>query len=300
MFIWYNLYGDSMDGIFLIDKDKGCTSRDVVNEIIKKVETKKVGHTGTLDPLATGVLVVCVGKATKLVDMLTSEEKEYIAEITLGLETDSLDITGNILKEEKVNITKEEIINVLNNFKGEYDQEVPAYSAIKINGKKLYEYAREGIDIELPKRNVSIKEIELVSDIKYENNRIIFSIKCLVSKGTYIRSLVRDIAHKLNTIGVMSELRRTKLGKFNINDCKFIDEIKLSDMLNVSEVLTDYTNIKVDESLKKDILNGKIIDNIYGSEKIVFLDKDNKVLAIYKRYEKDNNKIKPYIVLGGI
>ena len=126
-----------MDGIFLIDKDKGCTSRDVVNEIIKKVETKKVGHTGTLDPLATGVLVVCVGKATKLVDMLTSEEKEYIAEITLGIETDSLDITGNILKEEQVNITKEEIIKVLNNFKGEYDQEVPAYSAIKINGKKL-------------------------------------------------------------------------------------------------------------------------------------------------------------------
>ena len=289
-----------MDGIFLIDKDKGCTSRDVVNEIIKKVETKKVGHTGTLDPLATGVLVVCVGKATKLVDMLTSEEKEYIAEITLGIETDSLDITGNILKEEQVNITKEEIIKVLNNFKGEYDQEVPAYSAIKINGKKLYEYAREGIDIELPKRNVSIKEIELVSDIKYENNRIIFSIKCLVSKGTYIRSLVRDIAHKLNTIGVMSELRRTKLGKFSINDCKLIDELKINNMLNVSEVLTDYTNIKVHESLKKDILNGKIIDNIYGSEKIVFLDEENKVLAIYKKYEKDNNKIKPYIVLGGI
>ncbi len=289
-----------MDGIFLIDKDKGCTSRDVVNEIIKKVETKKVGHTGTLDPLATGVLVVCVGKATKLVDMLTSEEKEYIAEITLGIETDSLDITGNILKEEQVNITKEEIIKVLNNFKGEYDQEVPAYSAIKINGKKLYEYAREGIDIELPKRNVSIKEIELVSDIKYENNRIIFSIKCLVSKGTYIRSLVRDIAHKLNTIGVMSELRRTKLGKFSINDCKLIDELKINNMLNVSEVLIDYTNIKVDESLKKDILNGKIIDNIYGSEKIVFLDEENKVLAIYKKYEKDNNKIKPYIVLGGI
>lgn len=289
-----------MDGIFLIDKDKGCTSRDVVNKIIKKVETKKVGHTGTLDPLATGVLVVCVGKATKLVDMLTSEEKEYIAEITLGIETDSLDITGNILKEEQVNITKEEIIKVLNNFKGEYDQEVPAYSAIKINGKKLYEYAREGIDIELPKRNASIKEIELVSDIKYENNRIIFSIKCLVSKGTYIRSLVRDIAHKLNTIGVMSELRRTKLGKFSINDCKLIDELKINNMLNVSEVLTDYTNIKVHESLKKDILNGKIIDNIYGSEKIVFLDEENKVLAIYKKYEKDNNKIKPYIVLGGI
>lgn len=289
-----------MDGIFLIDKDKGCTSRDVVNEIIKKVETKKVGHTGTLDPLATGVLVVCVGKATKLVDMLTSEEKEYIAEITLGIETDSLDITGNILKEEQVNITKEEIIKVLNNFKGEYDQEVPAYSAIKINGKKLYEYAREGIDIDLPKRNVNIKEIELVSDIRYENNRIIFSIKCLVSKGTYIRSLVRDIAHKLNTIGVMSELRRTKLGKFSINDCKLIDELKINNMLNVSEVLTDYTNIKVHESLKKDILNGKIIDNIYGSEKIVFLDEENKVLAIYKKYEKDNNKIKPYIVLGGI
>ena len=140
------------DGIIIINKPKDYTSRDIVNIVSKHFNTKKVGHTGTLDPLATGVLVICVGKATKLVDYLTSTYKEYIAEFILGVETDTLDITGNVLKEEKISKSKEEIEKVLNNMIGEYVQEVPIYSAVKINGKKLYEYAREGIDIELSKR----------------------------------------------------------------------------------------------------------------------------------------------------
>lgn len=132
-----------MDGILVINKPKDVTSRDVVNKVCKILNTKKVGHTGTLDPIATGVLVVCVGKATKLVEVLTSNDKEYIATVKLGVLTDTLDIDGNIIKEEKVSILKEELIKVLNFFVGSYEQEVPIYSAVKINGKKLYEYARE-------------------------------------------------------------------------------------------------------------------------------------------------------------
>ena len=289
-----------MNGAFFIDKEINCTSRDVVNEIIKKVETNKVGHTGTLDPLATGVLVVCVGKATKLVNLLTCDNKIYEAEITLGIQTDTYDITGNIIKEETVNIKDEEIKDAVNSFLGQYEQEVPIYSAVKVNGKKLYEYARNNIDIELPKRLVNISDIEIINDIKRIDNHIIFNIRVTVSKGTYIRSLVNDIAHKLNTIGVMSSLRRIKLGNVSIEECKLVDDITYSDLVSVKELLKDYKSLVVDDNLKKDILNGKIIDNIYGNDMIVFCDREDKVLALYKVYEKDNTKIKPEIMFGGV
>ncbi len=289
-----------MNGVFLIDKDMDCTSRDVVNEIVKKVETSKVGHTGTLDPMATGVLMVCVGKATKLVDILTSKTKEYEAEITLGIDTDTYDITGNVLKRERPNVSDDEIINTLKSFIGEYNQEVPIYSAVKVNGKKLYEYAREGIKVDLPKRLVSIYNLDLISPIKRENNQIIFKIKVLVSKGTYIRSLVHDIALKLGTCGIMSSLRRTKLGNISIDQCKKIDDLRLSDMLSLKEVLADYPCILTDELLKKDILNGKIIENTYGKDYIVFMDNEENILALYHTYEKDHTKLKPLVMLGGI
>jgi tRNA pseudouridine 55 synthase len=289
-----------MNGVFLIDKDKGCTSRDVVNEIIKKTETTRVGHTGTLDPLATGVLVICVGKATKLVDYLTSTNKTYQAEITLGLETDTLDIEGNILKEEIVNISNEEIIFAINSMKGRYEQEVPIYSAIKVKGKKLYDYARAGENVVLPKRDVEVFDINLISEIERINNRIIFSIECSVSKGTYIRSLARDIAFKLKTIGVMSALRRLKQGNFSIEECKTVDDIKLPDIIGIGRILTNIYKVQVDDILKKDILNGKIIKNIYDREEIMFVDSDDAVLAIYKIYSKDTTMIKPEIMIGGI
>ena len=289
-----------MNGALFIDKDINCTSRDVVNEIIKKVETSKVGHTGTLDPLATGVLVICVGKATKLVSLLTCDNKTYEAEITLGIKTDTYDAEGNILEECDVNISRDRIIDALNSFIGEYEQEVPIYSAVKVNGKKLYEYARNNESVELPKRIVRIDDIALIDDIQYKNNKTIFKIKVSVSKGTYIRALVNDISHRLNTIGIMSGLRRIKLGNISIEDCKKIDDIKLSDIVSVKDLLKDYKMIIVDDVLKKDILNGKIIDNLYEDEKIVFIDEQDRVLAIYKIYEKDKNKMKPEIMLGGI
>lgn len=283
-----------MNGILIIDKPKGITSRDVVNKVIKTLNTKKVGHTGTLDPIATGVLVICVGSATKLVDELTSNDKEYIASVCLGTITDTLDTEGNILKKEKCIKTKEEIIQALNSFKGTYLQEVPKYSAVKVNGKKLYEYARSNIEIDLPKRNVEIKDIKLLDDIEYINDKTIFKFSCTVSKGTYIRSLIRDIALKLNTIGIMTDLRRVRQGSFKIEDSIKIDEIDNNKLINIIDVL-NVKKVELNSDIEKKVINGTIIDNIYNSDKVLFI-KNNEAIALYK--EKDN-MLRPYKMFKG-
>ena len=279
-----------MDGVILINKPKGITSRDVVNEVCKILKTKKVGHTGTLDPIASGVLVVCVGKATKLVDIITSANKEYVATVKLGLLTDTLDLDGEVLKKEKVTIRKEELINVLNSFLGKYEQEVPIYSAVKVNGKKLYEYAREGKKVNLPKRMVEIKEIELINLSEEE-----YKFKVLVSKGTYIRSLIYDINRKLNVIGVMSDLVRTKQGIFNIDDAYTLEDIKTGNykMYTITDVLKNDNCVVINDKLFNSIKNGCIIDNIYGKEVVTFIY-DNEVVSIYKTYDKDKTKLKPF------
>ena len=281
-----------MNGVLVVNKEKDHTSRDIVNIISKTLKTKKVGHTGTLDPLATGVLVVTVGEATKISELLTSSFKEYIADIELGTETDTLDITGNILKEETVFKTKEEIENILSSMIGSYDQEVPIYSAVKINGKKLYEYAREKEEVELPKRKVEVKEIELLN-YRQKEDKVFFKMRCLVSKGTYIRSLIRDIATKLNTIGVMTDLIRTKQGKFNIEDAYTLEQIKQEKfhLIKIEDAL-DIDIVEVDDYLKKKIQNGSILENRYSKDTVLF--KQNTALAIYKKYEKDSTKIKPW------
>ncbi|MBP3461349.1 MAG: tRNA pseudouridine(55) synthase TruB [Bacilli bacterium] len=284
-----------MNGVLLVNKEKNYTSRDIVNIISKILKTKKVGHTGTLDPIATGVLVVCIGTSTKLVEILTSTYKEYEAEIILGIKTDTGDITGNIISLENSKIDQEEIERVLKNMTKNYEQTVPIYSAIKVNGKKLYEYARNNEKVELPKRLVEIKSLELISDIKYENNKTIFKIKTLVSKGTYIRSLIEDIAYELNTIGTMSNLKRIKQGNFDIKDCYTLEEIENNKfkLISTEEILKDFYTVEVTEKIEKKIINGSILDNNYNQKYIVF-KKDKKVLAIYSIYEKDKTKIKPY------
>lgn len=286
-----------MNGVLIIDKPKGVTSRDVVNTIVKRFNTKKVGHTGTLDPIATGVLVICVGSATKLVDELTCNDKEYIADVELGTLTDTLDNTGSILKDEICIKTKEQIINALKKLKGKYIQEVPIYSAVKINGKKLYEYAREKIEVKLPKREVEISEIELIDDIEYKNNKTIFKFKCSVSKGTYIRSLISDIANKLNTYGIMTDLKRTRQGKFNINDAFDIESINESNLINIVDIL-DYKKIELSSDLEKSVLNGAIIENVYNSNEVLFIS-DNEAIALYKKYDKDETKLKPFKMFKG-
>ena len=284
-----------MNGILLINKEKDYTSRDIVNIVSKELKTKKVGHTGTLDPLATGVLVLCVGEATKIAELLTASYKEYIAEVVLGLNTDTLDITGNVLDEKNVVISKEDISKVLNSTIGKYMQEVPIYSAVKVNGKKLYEYARNNIKVELPKKEVDIKNIELL-DYKIENDKTIFKIKCLVSKGTYIRSLIRDIAMKLNTIGTMKSLIRIKQGEFSINDCYSLEDIKNKEfkLIAIDEVLKEYETIYVDEYIENKIKNGSLLENRYNKEIVLFKNKNDDLLALYKIYDKNKTKIKPY------
>ena len=279
-----------MDALLVVNKPQGLTSRDVVNKLNHIFSTKKIGHTGTLDPNATGVLVCLIGKYTKLVESITSYDKEYIAEIKLGIKTNTDDITGNIIYEENSNVTLDEIKRVLSTFPASYNQQVPIYSAVKINGKKLYEYARENIDITLPKRKVNIYSLELLS---FKDNIITFKTK--VSKGTYIRSLIQDICTNLNTIGTMNNLIRTKQGNFDIKDSYTLEEIEKGNykLLNIKEFLS-YPIIELDDNLIKKVINGSTIPNMYSIiDKVIFTYK-SKDIAIYETQEKE---LKPYIML---
>lgn len=286
-----------MNGIVIIDKPSGMTSRDVVNKASKVFKTKKVGHTGTLDPLATGVLVLCINKATKLVSRLTADDKEYVAECILGIETDTLDIEGKVLSEKDALISKKDIVDTLNSFKGKYNQEVPIYSAVKIKGKKLYEYARDNIDVKLPSREINIYDIKLLGEPIYENNKTRFKFSCSVSKGTYIRSLIRDIAASLNTVGIMSNLRRTKQGSFKIDDAVTIDNLSINDIISIKDIL-DKKKVELSSDLEKKVLNGAKINNIYTEDEVIFI-KNNKEIALYKADENDNNIMKLDIMFEG-
>jgi tRNA pseudouridine55 synthase len=281
-----------MNGLIIVNKDKNLTSRDVVNEICHIFKTKKVGHTGTLDPLATGVLVVAIGSALKIVDHITSLDKEYIAKVKVGIKTDTLDITGNVLEEKDVNITNEDIDKVLSNFPHDYDMEVPLYSAVKVNGKKLYEYARNNIPVELPHHMVKVYSLERISDIK-DNS---FYIKCHVSKGTYIRSLINDICLNLGTIGVMEELNRTKQGKYSIDESYTLEDIKNGNYKLISmEDSLDLPKIEIDnEMLLKRVLNGNKLEDTYNYPEFLFTY-NHDVIAIY---EQDNGMVKPVKVFN--
>ncbi len=274
---------NNYNGILMVNKSSGITSRDVVNIVGKTLNTKKVGHTGTLDPMATGVLVLCLGNALKVCELITANDKEYIAKIILGIETETLDTTSPIINTKKTNITKEEIEKVLNSFKGSYLQEVPKYSAVKINGKKLYEYAREGKEIELPKKMVTIYDIQLISDITYYNDTTSFYIKTTVSKGTYIRSLIRDIGYKLNTYGCMDSLERTRQGIFNIDNSYTLEEIKNNNykLLSIEKSLPNIPLVEVDNKTLFKIRNGVKLKKFFTGDMAIIKDK-NKVVAIYK------------------
>ena len=279
-----------MDALLIVNKGKNKTSRDVVNELNHIFNTKKIGHTGTLDPLATGVLVCLIGKYTKLVNLITSYDKEYIAEIKLGIKTDTGDITGNIISTDNSNVSVDMIKEVFANFPKVYNQEVPIYSAVKINGKKLYDYARSNIPVNLPKREVHIYSLELLS---YENNIITFKTK--VSKGTYIRSLINDLTNYLNTVGTMNNLIRTKQGYFNITDSYTIEDIKNGNykLLNIKDFL-NYPVIELPDTLIKKVSNGSSIPNSFNIKDKVIFTYQNQDIAIY---EVNNECLKPYIIL---
>lgn len=272
-------YLKNFSAVLYVNKPSGITSFDVVNEISHIFGIKRVGHTGTLDPLAEGVLIVTVGQATKIAELLTAEDKEYKAGVLLGIETDTLDITGKVLKSKPVDLSKD-IEKVVNSYQKTYMQEVPIYSAIKVNGKKLYEYARSGKDVKLPKKEVTIKDIKLLSS---DNDT--FIIKTLVTKGCYIRSLIRDIGKSLDTYATMTTLVRTKQGKIDIKETNTLEEIKTgkAKLHKIDEVL-DLPTIIVEEELELKIKNGMKLPNTYGiTDKVIFKNKFNKILGIYKK-----------------
>lgn len=280
-----------MDKLVVVNKPIDITSRDVVNKLCKIFNTKKIGHTGTLDPIASGVLVCVSGKYTKLVNDLTSLDKEYIATIKLGIKTDTLDTKGTIIEEKDVNVTLDDIQKVFNNFPKSYNQTVPKYSAVKINGKKLYEYARNNIDIKLPVRKVEIYFLELLD---FDGTSITFKTK--VSKGTYIRSLIEDICNDLNTIGTMSNLIRTKQGNFSIEESYTLNDIENGNYksLSIHEFL-NYPSIEIPDEYLKLIINGNKIPNSFNIKDKVIFTKSNKDYAIYIN---EFNVLKPYIMLN--
>lgn len=248
------------DGLLIINKPEGITSHDVVAKIRKKLQTKKVGHTGTLDPMATGVLVVCVGAATKLVQYLTCEDKIYDVEMQLGIKTDTGDITGNIIETQN----EKQIIfdsSILYKFVGKQKQVPPMYSAIKKDGVKLYELARKGIEIEREARDIEIFDI---SNVEYNNKTVNYRVHC--SKGTYVRVLCEDIAKALGTVGTMTKLNRIKTGQFSIEDACALDDVCDEKILPMERVYTQ--SIDIGDEINK-LINGmsiekKLQDGLYN------------------------------------
>lgn len=273
-------------GVLLIHKPSGVTSRDIDNIIGQKFDTKKVGHTGTLDPLSSGVLIVLLGNATKIGSDITSQDKSYIATVQMGIETDTLDITGKVL-ERKDDFRIKDLESLLTSFEKTYMQEVPIYSAVKVGGKKLYEYARSGSIVSLPKKEVTIKEIKLLSQEKDT-----FTFFCKVSKGTYIRSLIRDMGRSIHIPFTMKALVRTEEAGFKIEDCYTLEDIEADtfEILSIDKVLP-YPVIEMDKTLYKKVFNGCVIRNIYAIQDKVIFKYNQEIIAIY---EKKDDKLISY------
>ena len=253
-----------MDGIIIINKPTGCTSHDIVYKV-KKIFNEKVGHTGTLDPMAEGVLPILVGKGTLLSKYLINHNKKYIVELQLGTKTDTADSEGKIVEQKTVNeekISKENIKNIFKSFIGIQEQIPPMYSAIKVNGKKLYEYARKGQEVDIKPRQIEIFNINLI-EYSVEKKQIKFEVFC--GKGTYIRSLCEDIAQKLETVGYMKSLKRIQVGDFKIEDSITINQLEeniqdnnfiKSKIISIEKLFNEKASVKLDNKKMKLFLNG--------------------------------------------
>ncbi len=287
-----------MDGIINIYKERGYTSHDVVARLRGILHIKKIGHTGTLDPEAVGVLPCCIGKGTKLVDLIADRSKEYEAVMRLGVTTDTEDMTGNILSTSNVDVAKENIEEAVASFVGEIDQIPPMYSALKVNGKKLYELAREGVTIERKPRRITIEGIDIIN---IDLPLVTMKIGC--SKGTYIRSLCRDIGEKLGCGAAMESLVRSRVGVFNIEDAikldeveKLVDEGKIEDYIkSVDLMFSDIPKVVINEELNKKADNG---NSFYKNElnvnyeEIRVYKQDGTFIGVYK-YVKGERLYKP-------
>ncbi len=288
-----------MNGLLNVYKPPGMTSYDVVAKVKKELKIKKIGHTGTLDPMASGVLVLCLGKATKISQYITLSKKSYIGELTLGYKIDTQDQEGKVLKYSDNQVTDKEIIKVFNNFKGEIEQIPPMYSAVKFKGKKLYELAREGKIVKRDPRLVTIYNLEIIKID--QNKKILFYVEC--SSGTYIRTLCDDIGTKLGTYGYMSYLIRTKVGNFKIEDSIGVNVIenKNRDFIQklvqpIDKALVNYPSIILRENYYNKVVNGAIVPiedlNVkYNNTQLFKIYCKNYFLGIGKIIERDGKKL---------
>lgn len=281
------------NGVIIVNKEKGFTSHDVVAKLRGILKQKKIGHTGTLDPDATGVLPVCLGHATKLCDMLTDKDKTYETVMLLGKVTDTQDISGQVIEEYDIDSMKEagnlddsKIMEVINSFVGDYNQIPPMYSALKVNGKKLYELAREGIEIERKPRPVRIIAIE---NVRIEYPRVYMTVSC--SKGTYIRTLCHDIGQKLLCGACMEELKRTKVSNFCIQESLTLSEISsladseegiCSKLISVEKIFEMYPKIKTSIKYDKMLYNGNsVVPFMLDIDEKIVLEDDKR----YRMYD---------------
>lgn len=292
-----------LNGILVIDKDKGMTSADVVYHLRRVLHIRKIGHAGTLDPEVTGVLPIAIGQATKLIEMMHTRPKEYIGTGLFGYSTDSYDATGTVLKEKKLiqPFSGAEIQENMNKFVGEIVQVPPIYSAVKVNGKHLYEYAREGIEVERPQRKVKVKQYDLTKEPVFNINTgqesFDFKIKC--SKGTYVRSLVNDLGEKLDCPATMTYLRRTASSGFDITQAVKLKEIeenpeKATELIQpIDAFFKEYTQVDLTEEKWLKVKNGAGI-SLETNAKKVALRYNKKVKAIY---EKKGKLYRPSLML---
>ncbi len=287
----YNDYGDEMDGFLLIDKPVGMTSHDVVFKVKKKFHVKKVGHTGTLDPFASGLLILCLGRATKLASLFNGLDKTYDGTILFNKHYDTYDVTGTIVEEKHIELNEKDIHLKANGMIGTYDQKPPMYSAIKINGQKLYDLARKGVEIDVPTRKVSIYDFKLG---KLEDLEMSFS--CHVSKGTYIRSLAVDLAAKLDTYASLKTLRRTSVGNYKIDDAYQLDEVDPSHLISLDSFFSDYPKLELSDYLIHLVKNGIYLDERQTTieKPFVVVDKTGQMIAYYE--VADVHKYKPVLI----
>lgn len=276
-----------MDGVLLVNKKEGMTSFDIVRKIKKALNTKKVGHCGTLDPLAKGLLVVTIGKALKISRFLEGDEKEYIATIKLGERTPTLDREGEIIEKKEITLfTIDDINNVFNSLIGKIKQKPPIYSALSVNGKRLYEYARENKEVEIKERDIEIKELEL---LEHDKDFIKYRVVC--SKGTYIRVLCETIANKLNNIGYMYDLTRTRIGKLTLAQSYSLEHIENGDykLIDIENSLNGFTVLILKDKDLYKANNGNVLD-FYIEGNILVVDENRNVIALYEG-DKENNRL---------
>ena len=275
---------------YLINKPKSWTSQDLCSKFKKLYNFNKVGHSGTLDPNATGLMLIATNKYTKLFDYITNKDKTYVVKTLFGYDSETLDIDSNYEKIHEIDLNKikDEFINAVNNKKGESLQIPPKYSAVKVKGKRLYKYAREGKEVEIPKRKINVKKIEI---IKIDNETA--EIKVKVSEGTYIRSLISDIAKSLNTVAIVSDLERISIGNLDINHNCFISNIEelnnkfIPNSISSDEII-DLPVINVKEKDLDNIKNGELMSNTFFKTKEIYILKyEGNVVATYTPFNEE-------------